>query len=208
MCEHDGMQSGISYAPISESERWSILDQGRREYLAAVSPSYDEVLDSVATRFTSDRCIGKVEIGGLVLWKRLQANSPWSMDLMNTSESVVREVTGRVYDAANDSSLNTPAAAKLARSEIFDLPGFRNGNALASAVLLAAAPHRLAVYDQRAHLGLARLGMHLKSGKGQYSRYMHLVEELVDLAASHGEQWTARGVDTALFWIGRPANKS
>jgi hypothetical protein len=41
----------------------------------------------------------------------------------------------------------------------------------ASAVILVAAPDRMAVYDYHAHLGLWRVGLRLDEGAGLYYRY-------------------------------------
>jgi hypothetical protein len=49
--------------------------------------------------------------------------------------------------------------AQAGRAALAPLPGFRTGDALASAVLTAAAPDRMAVYDWRAHTALHTLGV-------------------------------------------------
>ena len=83
------------------------------------------------------------------------------------------------------------------------LPGSSTGDALASAVLLAAAPDRMAVYDRRAQTALQRLGLELTASPGRYGRYMGLVEQLREQAASMaGSLWKARDVDLALYWLG------
>lgn len=76
----------------------------------------------------------------------------------------------------NDPSLPVPFAAAAGRSAISPLPGFESGDALAAALLLAAAPARMAVYDRRAQAGLEALGHALSPTRGRYSRYMELVE--------------------------------
>lgn len=84
------------------------------------------------------------------------------------------------------------------------LPGFARGDALASALLLAAAPSRMAVYDRRAQAALAALGLQLSAAPGRYGRYMALVESLrEELSAARAADWTARDVDLALFALGR-----
>lgn len=181
-----------------------MLHTALQAYRAIASPAYDEVLTTVTQRFAADESIGKVEIGGLLIWKRLQANTRWALELMNVSDQQVHEQTHCSYTAANDLTLSIPEAARAARSALGALPGFKTGDALASAVLLAASPQRFAVYDSRAHLGITRLGIELKSGKGRYSRYMQCVEALRELASAHGQVWTGRDVDLALYWLGRP----
>lgn len=190
--------------PQSDSERWTMLRTAHRAYSSIDSADYDEVLTTVAQRFATEQSIGKIEIGGLLLWKRLQANTVWAKNLMNVPEHKVREQTHDAHTAANDPTLSVVEAARASRSALGSLPGFKTGDALASAVLLAAAPQRLAVYDRRAHQGLTLLGLKLSSGKGRYSRYMQCVEDLRELALSNDDSWTARDVDLALYWLGRP----
>lgn len=192
--------------PRNAADRWTMLQMAHHQYHVSTTTTYDEVLSSVAERFATNQAIGKVEIGGLLIWKRLQANTRWAMDLMNVPDQKVHNHTRTAYLAANDQALSVPEAARAARSELGYLPGFKTGDALASAVLLAAAPQRLAVYDRRAHQGLEHLGIELKSGKGRYSRYMACVETLRELALSKGETWIARDVDVALYWLGGNTN--
>lgn len=203
VCHDANMTTPVTSIPQNDSERWVLLRTAHREYHATVSPEYDEALYEVAQRFTTNQSIGKVEIGGLLLWKRIQANTSWAMDLMNVSDKQVREQTHNAYLAANDVDLSVTEAARAARSALGSLPGFNTGDALASAVLLAAAPQRLAVYDSRAHRALNGLGLELRSGKGRYSRYMTCVEQLRELARANGESWAARDVDLALYRLGK-----
>lgn len=100
------------------------------------------------------------------------------MDLMNVPDQQVHSHTRTAYLAATDQALSVPDAARAARSALASLLGFKTGESLAAAVLLSAAPQRLAVYDRRAHQELVPLGIALKSGKGRYSRYMVCVETL------------------------------
>jgi hypothetical protein len=89
------------------------------------------------------------------------------------------------------------------RALLAALPGFARGDALASALLLAAAPSRMAVYDRRAQAALAVLGVRLSAAPGRYGRYMALIETLRgELSASGAGDWTARDVDLALFALG------
>lgn len=191
-----------------ETERWHGLRDARIEYTETVSEVYDEVLQTVSARFVHEGSIGKAEIGGLLLWKRLRADTKWSRKLMDVPDAVVRHHTSTAYVAANDESLPTDEAAAAARSALGALPGFKTGDALASAVLVAAAPERLAVYDRRAHRGLGLLGFDLKSSRGRYGRYMRLIEDLRSLASVHGESWKARDVDLALYWLGGKPSES
>jgi len=68
----------------------------------------------------------------------------------------------------------------------------------------AVAPHRLAVYDTRAHRGLTRLGLALDDRPGRYGRYLLLLEQCRRELAGQGHEWSARDVDLALYQLGRP----
>ena len=91
-------------------------------------------------------------------------------------------------------------AAKTALSMV---PGMRTGDAFPSALILAAAPDRMAVYDRRARKGLAMVCLPLRDGPGRYRRYMDLLEQCrIELAEQGAGIWTAREVDLALYWLG------
>lgn len=122
--------------------------------------------------------------------------------LMSTAETEVCTVTARAVEVVCDTAVPVPEAARVGRRLLSSLPGFTTGDALASALLVAAAPDRMAVYDQRAQRGLELLGDSLSSSRGRYGRYMHLIEELLELAHQHDRSWIARDVDLALYWLG------
>lgn len=176
----------------------------RRSYEHATSAAYDEVLVEVSARVSALGSIGKSDIGALVLWKRIQANTRWAARLMSTPDREVRAVTRQAVDAVRDLHVPVSEAAGRGRRLLATLPGFTTGDALASALLVAAAPNRLAVYDRRAHTGLTMLGESLTSTPGRYRRYMDLIEKLLNTARQHDETWIARDVDLALFWLGNP----
>jgi hypothetical protein len=189
---------------MDDSQVWETLRAAHAAYKAATSPAYDEVLNEVADRIHTDGSIGKADIGALLFWKRLRADTPWVSELMTWPEEKVREVTKGAVTAVNEGSLSVPDAASAARGALSPLPGFDTGDALASALLLAAAPGRMAVYDRRAQAGLEALGRTLSPARGRYGRYMALVEELRLLAQRNGHAWLARDVDVALYWHGGP----
>jgi hypothetical protein len=66
----------------------------------------------------------------------------------------------------------------------------------------------MAVYDSRVQHALDTLGLTLTLNPtpGRYGRYLQLLD---DLLHHHGKApsdgWTARDIDTALYWTGRPA---
>ncbi|CAM5452111.1 hypothetical protein SAFG77S_02609 [Streptomyces afghaniensis] len=79
---------------------------------------------------------------------------------------------------------------------MWELPGFRTGDALASAVLTAAAPTRMAVYDRRVQHALDDLGLTLTRAPGRYGRYMQLLDDLLKHGGPRTGGWTGR--DNAL----------
>lgn len=172
------------------------------EHRSTASVHYDEVLDAVASLAQREESIGKAQIGGLVLWKRLNASTRWARDLMSTPEEGVLAATGEAFQGANAQDLSVEEAARTARRALMPLPGFKSGDALASAVIVALAPARMAVYDRRAHAALTALGIRLGDSPGRYARYMALVEQLRQDCASAGEYFSAREIDLALFTLG------
>lgn len=189
-------------------DAWDTLRDSHATYTSEVSPQYDEVLQEVSEQIRVKSSIGKVDIGALLFWKRLRANTPWVSQLMVIPDKEVRAVTEKAVAAVNSVALSTPLAAATGRVALSSLPGFKSGDALASALLLAAAPERMAVYDRRALAGLKKLGLSLSTTSGTYGRYMALVEDLRATANCNGHAWTARDVDIALYWLGGPKQES
>jgi hypothetical protein len=192
---------------LEDPQAWEMLRDSHTAYTSGTSRAYDEVLEDVANRIMVTASIGKADIGALLFWKRLRADTSWVRDLMTMRETEVRAVTAKAVSAARDQSLTVPQAASEGRRALAALPGFKTGDALASALLLAAAPKRMAVYDRRARAGLEALGLTISAKPGRYRRYMELVEALRSTANRHGHIWTARDVDTALYWLGGPKSK-
>jgi hypothetical protein len=187
----------MTMSPVTE------LAEARTAYLAAVSPFYDETLAAVIEAVASSGSIGKADIGALLFWKRLRADTPWVTTLHALPDAQVRDVTARAVSQARDVTLSLPEAALQARSTLAVLPGFRSGDPMASALLVAAAPERMAVYDRRAGHGLQILGIDVPLRHGHYGRYMAVVEHLTKQMNAAGHAWNPRTVDTALFWLGR-----
>ncbi|OZF47269.1 hypothetical protein CH293_19950 [Rhodococcus sp. 14-2470-1b] len=168
-----------------------------------MTDSYDEVLFDVVARVESARSVGKADIGALLFWKRLRADTPWAMALHNMRDSDVRVVTGAMYVAANDLAVDVPTAAGQARQALIGLPGCVSGGALPSALILAAAPDRMAIYDKRALKALGILGIALDTSDGWYRGYMQTVETVRAEVRGRGKDWSARDVDKALFQLGK-----
>ncbi|MFD7917578.1 hypothetical protein ACFV30_44135 [Streptomyces sp. NPDC059752] len=182
-------------------EQWQRLAAARRAYIDTVSPYYDETLQEVTRRACTSGSIGKADIGALLMWKRLRADTPWATNLMAWPDIDVRRATAAAVTAARDTTLSRCAGAQAGRAALAHLPGFRTGDALASAVLTAAAPDRMAVYDRRAHSGLRTLGIALSHAPGRYSRYMETIDQLLAAAPAPIRTWAPRDMDTALYWM-------
>jgi hypothetical protein len=163
---------------------------------------YDEAFDEIAERFAKVGSVGKADIGGLLFWKRLRADTPWARALHSVPDHVVRTATAAARTAAHDGARTTVEAAGAARRALSPLPGFVSGDALASAVIAAANPARMAVYDQRADAALRDLGCEVDDRPGRYGRYMAAIGELLGTVKLQRPDWTARDVDLALYWLG------
>ena len=179
------------------------LRKARAEYEEGASPHYDEVLMEISARATATGSLGKADIGALVAWKRLQANTPWMAKLMGTPETEVRAITARARAAALDESVTLACAADTARRILGELPGCGHGHAVASAILTAAAPQKMAVYDRRAHAGLSILFDGRIPRWYTYPAYMETVD---DLRQQVELDWTNRDVDLALYTLGGSKN--
>ena len=174
----------------------------REAYVRDVSPHYDETLETVVASVAASGSVGKADIGALLFWKRLRADTTWAKALHAWPDDQVREATAPAVKIARDTDLDVAEAARASRSALAVLPGFVSGDALASAVLLAAAPTRMAVFDRRAETGLRRLGIALDRRPGRYGRYMALLDDMrIAVSADRGAV-TCREIDTALYWLG------
>jgi hypothetical protein len=164
--------------------------------------AYDEVLLEVQAAAKLSGSIGKSDIGALMLWKRLNLNSKWARTLNDLPDTRVREVTRAAIAKARDPSRVIPEAAGSARIDLLDLPGCRTGAAVASTILTAGAPDRMAVYDRWAVDALVDLGF--PNPAGDYSRYMGCVCSLLDkVNKADVMAWRPRDVDKALYELGR-----
>lgn len=164
--------------------------------------AYDEVLREVSSRVVDQGSIGKADIGALVVWKRPNATSPWSRNLMNTPESQVRTVTAQAYALVNDASKSIPEAGGEARQLLRRIPGLGGGGAIASAVLLAMSPTRMAVWDRRVNESLKAMGKSPTGFRHRYENYLETVVDLADamqLVARDSQAVLPREVDLALY---------
>src|SRR4051812_32664851 len=102
------------------------------QYDGEVSGHYDQVILEVAARADAAGSIGKTDIGALLAWKRLRADTPYMAALMAMPDEVVRRHTSRALEAARDEEQPVAVAARAARAALSPLPGFKHGDALAS----------------------------------------------------------------------------
>ncbi|MFE0204032.1 hypothetical protein [Streptomyces sp. NPDC058985] len=183
------------------SDDWQRLITAREMYARSSGIHYDEILHQVAQRAQSEGSIGKADIGALLLFKRLRADTPWARALMTTADTAVRQATAAATAAVRNPALSRSEAARAGRAALAGLPGFTRGDALASTALTAAAPHRMAVYDRRAHTALSSLGISLTHSSGRYSRYIAALDNLLSQAPSPAHAWTPRDLDIALYCL-------
>jgi hypothetical protein len=189
-------------APVDPTGRVAALIAAHAKYPSPKSGSfYDEVLVEVQERAVESGSLGKTDIGALMFWKRLNLSTGWTRELNTWDDSKVRDVTGAALELARNTSQVIPEAAGVARVALLELPGCRQGAAVASTLLTAGAPDRMAVYDRRAVDPLRALGY--PHPNGRYSRFMANVFELVELVnVTTGVEWRPRDVDKALFMMG------
>ncbi|MCG8971329.1 hypothetical protein JRC61_38120 [Streptomyces sp. CL12-4] len=159
------------------------------------------MLHQVAHRARTEGSLGKADIGALLLWKRLRADTRWANNLMAVADADVRKATAAATLAVRDNSISSSQAARAGRAALSELPGFTSGDALASALLTAAAPDRMAVYDRRAHTALCSLGVTLTHSPGRYGRYIDAIDRLLAHGPEPARAWTPRDMDTALYYL-------
>ncbi|MGW4545099.1 hypothetical protein ACWEN4_01825 [Streptomyces violaceorubidus] len=111
---------------------------------------------------------------------------------MSLPDSHVRAVTERAVASVRDLSVPRGQAAQAGRGAVSGLPGFRKGDAIASAILTSAAPTRMAVYDRHVQRAIDDLGLNLSDEPGRYGRYMDLLETLLKK-----QRWARRRLDSA-----------
>ncbi|CAM5690669.1 MULTISPECIES: hypothetical protein [Streptomyces] len=74
---------------------------------------------------------------------------------------------------------------------------------------MAAGRGDLAIHDRRTHSGPRTLGITLSHALGRnsrYSRYIEAIEQHLADAPAQIRNWTARDMDTTLYWLNHPTN--
>lgn len=194
----------------SSDARGKLLARAWQE-VTATDPEkiYDETLELVSARAAAVGSLSKADIGSLVLWKRISAQTKWAAQLQKTPDATVRTATGQAFRLANDQNLTIPDAGQAARVALRTLPGM--GPALASAVLLACAPSRMAVWDRRVKRALTHPSVNraIPNKHWTYGEYLHVACDLAADMSAHLNftAVTPRHVDLALFHLGASAFK-
>jgi len=189
----------------------SLLTQALAQHTSADPDGvYDETLRVVTTRAAAAQSLCKADIGSLVMWKRITASARWAGALGMTPDTEVRAITRKAWRLVHDDQLPTPEAGLAAFRELRRLPGLGGTGALASAVLVACAPDRMAVWDRRVSSALAAMGRRPVFGSGFYGRYLEELNRLIeeDLGGADPQidnnqtLWRPRDVDLALYALG------
>jgi hypothetical protein len=174
------------------NEGWQRLIAARDAYTHAVSPHYNEVLHQVTHRALTEGSLGKADSGRYCCGNACAPTPAGPAHSRRRAEGD----QGRHARRARPSH-----AARDGRAALSELPGFTSSDALAFAVLTAAAPDRMAVYDRRAHAALHSLGITLTHSRGRYSRYIAFIDRLLAHTPEPARAWTARDMDTALYYL-------
>lgn len=89
------MTASKLFPAIDATQVWESLLKAHDAYGSEVSPYYDEVLHEISERASQCGSIGKADIGAIVFWKRLRADTPWVRKLMVIADHDVRQVTAK-----------------------------------------------------------------------------------------------------------------
>lgn len=179
---------------------------------------HDEVLIEVSQRVQQRECLTKADIGALAFWMRTDAGSGWVCELHRYPDAFVQEVTSRAFVAVQEGDI--PAAGQRGCLILRELSGLvptpEAGSSLplVSAILLACAPHRMALWNSRVEAGLnsPETGPEIQApsgGDGQYGKYLDICERVAaqltqtSYARLHRKVFTPRDADTALSQLGR-----
>jgi hypothetical protein len=137
---------------------------------------------------------------------RLHADTPRVPRLMTLKDTEVRDVTEGAGRPVNDDPLSVPDAAS-ARPGCADAAAWlRDGGRTSVRSPAGSSTQAHGRVRQTCPSRIKDFGAYALSGArpGRYKRYMALVEGLRLIAERNGHAWTARDVDVALYWRGRP----
>ena len=113
--------------PLLNPHTTELVRSAHRDYHLKVALAYDEVLHEISDRAASRGSLGKADIGALLFWKRLRAETPWAAQLSSMPDVAVRKITGPAVAAVQDLAVPAPDAARRGRAILSSLPGFRSG---------------------------------------------------------------------------------
>lgn len=157
-------------------------------------PYYDEIFEEVSGRIRQARSVGKLDIAGLVFWKRIRSEKV-AGSLLQLPEDEIRRTTA---SALADDVPETERLRILGR-----LPGFGGTWAVGSSVLAAWKPEEFAVTDRRARRALTEVLEVSTEDVISYMSYIRTVRAIRNqVAESDRLAVTARDVDKALFVLG------
>jgi hypothetical protein len=180
-------------ACLDDTQRNAVLDA-----LTRYDPVYDELFDEVSARIDSHGDIGKLDIAGLVFWKRIPLGR-WYKSLLAMREADVREITR--------GAVTTTGTTQDRLRALRPLPGCKTSAAsIASTLLTAWNPSDFAITDRRSRPALVTLlRMVDERAVTRYPEYLRLVRCVRDDINDHGNceiALTARDIDKALWILG------
>lgn len=187
---------------LSDSASAALIEAGQKA-AEDTSKHRSSVLDDVAARAKKNKSLRKADIAALAFWKGMNAGAQWVPKFLDLKEKDVEKATAKAYKAANKSSLHVSEAAAKAYDALSELPGFENGDVLTSAVVLACAPKRMAIFDSSIEAGLKKADLELPAGPQKYADYLGLLREMRRDLKADGHDWTAHEVAAALSRLGR-----
>ena len=97
---------------LTLTQRCSALAAALDRYRETVCDEYDETLHDVIDRVATTGSLGKMDLGALLLWKRIRI-AAWAEELLCKPDSDVRRITAKSVTAA---SWPGPTAATPANS--------------------------------------------------------------------------------------------
>lgn len=177
---------------LSDAHRQALV-HALEVYDTPAGSVYDEILHEVHDRIARAGDAGKVDIAAITFWKRSGQGSKWISALLQRPESEVRAATRAAFAADDDGQ----ALAALAV-----LPGFKQKEAMSTALLCAYDPMNYPVMDRRALKALDAIDHGVGRHRGMTLRYFTTVRELRDALTTERPGTTARDVDKALYVLG------
>ncbi len=155
---------------------------------------YDEIFHEVHDRIERSGDAGKIDIAAITFWKR-SGQGKWIGRLLQVPETEVRAATRQAFQAKTDQAALEALAV---------LPGFKQKEAISTALLCAYDPTEYAVLDRRALSALNTLGYGVGKSLGMTLRYLDTVRALRDDVRTIRPGTTARDLDKALYVLGKP----